>query len=432
MLVLLTGTLLSGCGKKNDKPDCRIDFIGEPKGAEIFYNNKSIGKVPTAVGVKTGRYIFKAVAPGYESSYMVINLLEPGVRKAEINLTPITASVLLNSRPAGAKVFIDDELKGATPLVINNLRPGKYNARFEQSGFSPRAVEWTIEDERPKEVLVTLDSNIGRVKITTEPAGAKVFVDKKLRGVTPYRGEWDEGRYDVRFEKEGYISQKESVLVKRDQDNVANFKLMPIPGRLKITSSPSGAAVFQGDAPMGVTPLTINEIVPGEYTFKVVKDGYEPMSKKVSVAGGGDNSLNFVMELNTGGIDLDIRPAGASVFLNDREMGQVKQGESKHLTETFQIRNLTPGEYTVMVRHRRGVPDRVIRKVTVRRNKIEHPEPIVLWVANAEIKNRKEGRVEVGVLYSEGEKKITFGPQPGVKIDYDKNDIEYIKMLDNE
>lgn len=431
-LLLTAGMMLSGCGKKADAPNCRIDFAGEPKGAEIFYNGKSVGKVPAAVGVRTGRYVFKAVAPGYESAYMVVNFLEPGARKVEVSLAPVTASVLLSSRPSGAKVYIGDELKGVTPLVMNWLRPGKYKARFEQSGFAPRAVEWTMTDERPKEVMVTLDSNVGRVSIATEPSGAKVFVGDKLRGVTPYRGEWDEGRYDVRFEKEGYLSQKESMLVKRDQDNEASFKLMPVPGTLTITSSPPGAAVFQGDAAMGVTPLTIREIVPGEYTFRVVKDGYEPASKSVSVAGGGNNDLDFVLELNTGGIDLDIRPAGATVFLNDREMGKVKPGESRHLTEKFSIRNLTPGEYTVSVHHRRGVPDRVVRKLTVRRNRIERPEPIVLWVANAEIKNRREGRVEIGVLYSEGEKKITFGPQPGVKIDYDKSDIEYIKMLDNE
>ena len=44
-------------------------------------------------------------------------------------------SVLFETNPTGAKVFIDDIFQGETPLLINNVTDGTYNARFEKDGY---------------------------------------------------------------------------------------------------------------------------------------------------------------------------------------------------------------------------------------------------------------------------------------------------------
>ena len=44
-------------------------------------------------------------------------------------------SVLFETNPTGAKVFIDDIYQGETPLLINNVTDGTYNARFEKEGY---------------------------------------------------------------------------------------------------------------------------------------------------------------------------------------------------------------------------------------------------------------------------------------------------------
>lgn len=44
-------------------------------------------------------------------------------------------SVLFETNPTGAKVFIDDVYQGLTPLLIDNVPDGTYSARFEMEGY---------------------------------------------------------------------------------------------------------------------------------------------------------------------------------------------------------------------------------------------------------------------------------------------------------
>lgn len=55
--------------------------------------------------------------------------LEFGVRPAGVG------SVLFETNPTGAKVYIDDVLQGETPLLIDNVPDGTYSARIEKEGY---------------------------------------------------------------------------------------------------------------------------------------------------------------------------------------------------------------------------------------------------------------------------------------------------------
>jgi hypothetical protein len=44
-------------------------------------------------------------------------------------------SVLFETNPTGAKVYIEDIYQGETPLLISNVQDGTYSARFEKEGY---------------------------------------------------------------------------------------------------------------------------------------------------------------------------------------------------------------------------------------------------------------------------------------------------------
>ncbi|MDR7452302.1 MAG: PEGA domain-containing protein [Armatimonadota bacterium] len=48
---------------------------------------------------------------------------------------PSTASLTVQSTPAGADVFMDDERVGKTPLTLKQLRPGSYVVRVARKGY---------------------------------------------------------------------------------------------------------------------------------------------------------------------------------------------------------------------------------------------------------------------------------------------------------
>ena len=48
-----------------------------------------------------------------------------------------SGSLTFDSRPAGARVFVDEALLGKTPLQIDAITSGDHAVRFELAGFGP-------------------------------------------------------------------------------------------------------------------------------------------------------------------------------------------------------------------------------------------------------------------------------------------------------
>lgn len=68
-------------------------------------------------------------APHYEYRLETGNVLEIG--KPGIGY----GSILFETNPSGASVYIDDIYQGKTPLLIDNVPDGTYSARFEYNGY---------------------------------------------------------------------------------------------------------------------------------------------------------------------------------------------------------------------------------------------------------------------------------------------------------
>src|SRR5690606_23430035 len=73
-----------------------------------------------------------------------------------------TGSLVVESRPVGAAVFLDNRQIGVTPLSVPGLAPGTYRIRLELNGFNP----WiTAAEVRPGDRT--------RVAASLEPGGTR-------------------------------------------------------------------------------------------------------------------------------------------------------------------------------------------------------------------------------------------------------------------
>lgn len=95
-----------------------------------------------------------------------------------------TASIV--SRPDGAEVLVDGVSKGVTPLKLT-LPVGTYTLELH-NGTSNRTVPLQVEAGSTVRQYVDLapaDAAVGRLEVTSDPAGAQVTVDGAPRGTTP-------------------------------------------------------------------------------------------------------------------------------------------------------------------------------------------------------------------------------------------------------
>jgi hypothetical protein len=104
---------------------------------------------------------------------------------------PDTGSVIVTSEPAGAPVTIDGLARGVTPVTVA-APPG---TRQVLVGDSSNARLLTVQVARGSEAAVHLDLRAepaaatplttGGLQISTEPSGARVFIDGEARGTAP-------------------------------------------------------------------------------------------------------------------------------------------------------------------------------------------------------------------------------------------------------
>jgi len=98
-------------------------------------------------------------------------------------LSPRRLSV--SSSPSGVRVFLDGLELGETPIVDAKVPRKARMLRMEKEGFVPVYQSLQRED-RVLDLVLHPEPLV--LSITTEPAGAEVFLDGALKGLTPLTG----------------------------------------------------------------------------------------------------------------------------------------------------------------------------------------------------------------------------------------------------
>ncbi len=424
----------AGCGPKKTV-DNRGEFYitSKPDEAKITINNREIGLTPKSIKVPPDTYIMEVSKPHYKSDWQKI-VSNPGDKKnIEITLAPITASVLIESKPDGAIVEIDGKQVGQTPIILHGQAIGKHSARLSKPGCITQEIAWNVEDARPQVASANLFSNTGTLEIQSNPNNANVFLDGKPCGKTPFSDRMEQGEHKIRVELKGYNSHEQNVIVTKDEKKDVSVTLQLLPGNLNVKSNPPGASVTLNDRQYQNSPVTIKDLLPGDYKLRVEKEGCDPVEKDVKITAGETSDVLISLDSNWGGIDLVANPPGVTIYIDGKKLGISAEGEDKLTSKVFEIRNLSSQEHTVRIAHKRAVPAEKEIKVKVEKGQIARPKPINMWIADTYVKLRN-GREMRGKIRQQNNLEIIL-EQPDeagrgiIAQRYGRNEMETIREL---
>jgi hypothetical protein len=114
-----------------------IYIYSNPSGATVYINNNLQGHTPLTLGsVPDGNYHIVIQYTGYSdwSQNITVN---NNVQTVNATLTPISAtngSIVLESDPSNAAVYLNTEYKGKTPITIN-ISHGTYRVVIQKTGY---------------------------------------------------------------------------------------------------------------------------------------------------------------------------------------------------------------------------------------------------------------------------------------------------------
>jgi hypothetical protein len=116
----------------------------EPAGATaVLDNNAAVScKTPCMLSVLPGRHAIALNQDGYQRESREIRIIDSPLEIPTITLRKQSGTLMLNSTPPGAAIFVNDkQYPQATPTQLS-LPPGTYNVRVEKNGLQKsKAIE---------------------------------------------------------------------------------------------------------------------------------------------------------------------------------------------------------------------------------------------------------------------------------------------------
>lgn len=220
-----------------------------PSGATIVLNNEEIGHAPLQLDQMIGRYVIKAtLGKLYHPSWQEVQLTPKGAT-VTLTLQPAFGAVSVISDPEGAKIWLNGEQTGITPLHLNKKPSGNYTLRITKEHYLDYQATIVVRDGKTTSVNRHLKQNWGSLHIESAPPGAWVFLNNKRTGtVTPVTfNVMQPSVYVIRLHREGYGDKIVKAVVKNKQEASYKVTLQPKLGLLSVMTSYEDGTPCQGD-----------------------------------------------------------------------------------------------------------------------------------------------------------------------------------------
>nr|HPN38477.1 SUMF1/EgtB/PvdO family nonheme iron enzyme [Melioribacteraceae bacterium] len=183
---------------------------------------------------------------------------------------------------------------------------------------------------------------LAKVQISSNPTGAKIYINGLEKGETNKGLFLFPGNYDVRLIKSGYLDKEEKIAVNTNKQNNFLYNLEKNAGTLNISVSPSSAVVLINKEK--TTNRNI-QLSPGKYKIEISENGYYDQSETIEVELGKTISKSFNLEPKVGKLQLSVSPPEAEVTL--RKDGKIiKNWQGLELLKDLQV-----GEYEITVKN---------------------------------------------------------------------------------
>jgi len=157
----------------------------EPQGASVILNNLPVpGITPLYITDQpTGTHAVRVEKDGYRPVDETVVVEKDKTVTRRWTLQRVYAGLKVTSDPSGAMVFLDGDRLGTTPLERDDLNLGEVTLVISKDGYEPNSHQVRLVTEHIESIQVSLTPQQGSVSITTNPAGADVFIDGEWIGI---------------------------------------------------------------------------------------------------------------------------------------------------------------------------------------------------------------------------------------------------------
>ena len=239
---------------------------------------------------------------------------------------PRAGNLTIATRPAGSEVLIDGARRGATPLSLA-LTPGAHTITI-RSGSDERVVPLTIAAGADVTQYFEMKAGepaalFGHVSVATDPPGARVAVDGRLRGTSPVTvADLTAQEHRITVTSDAGSAER-TVLVTAGGTASVMFSLPkvagPVGGWLSI-SAPFDVEVVENEDVIGTGGTTRIMLAAGRHDIVLMNRslGYQE-ARKIEVTAG--KTMAIRVDPPKASVSVNARP-WAEILLDGTSVGQ--------------------------------------------------------------------------------------------------------------
>lgn len=367
--------------------------------------------------VRPGDYLIKATQEGYSPAQLQAQVTDETNQTFALKLQKLPGKVRVDV-PAQARIAVDGKALGNAPGEFT-IAPGKHTIAIAAARYQPFSGELDVVGEGKSQTFTPkLVPAWAEVSVSSEPAGAKLFVDGEERGVTPLTTQVLAGNHPVELRMEGFKSWTTDVQVKANEPMKLGPVRLGLPdGKLALRSEPSGASVSVGGVYRGQTPVSLELRPDIPHNVVLTLPGYEAATREVSLTAGENRTLSVPLSGIFGEVTVAVLPADAEVFVDGKSVGAANQKlRLVATTHDVEIRKTGFVTYKASITPRPGVSQKIETTLLT-------PEQTRMAATPTNIRSKADQALKLMPIGS-----FTMGSprrEPGRKVNEAQRDVQF-------
>src|SRR5665648_160590 len=195
-------------------------------------------------------------------------------------------------------------------------------------------------------------ANYGRIIVTSQPQGAKVYLDNVQRGMTPLNlDRVATGQHQIKLAMTGYQDWSNYVSVSPSQTISVSTNLIPMNeyGSISISCNQGSAEIFldgiHRDRTYSGRSVVLENVEKGYHELLVTKIGYKDWSKRVYVSSSQTTKtvVNLVSQVIDGSISVYCNQGNAKINLDGNYIKRTSANKS------VELNNIAEGYHELLI-----------------------------------------------------------------------------------
>jgi hypothetical protein len=205
-----------------------VRVLSDAKDAHAFLDGTDMGPVPVDIkDIKAGPHIIQVKAPGMTTGerQVIVAAGQSKTEKFDLNadLSGEQGILKVVSTVTEAQVFVDGAAVGKVPYE-KRISAGEHPVVVTRDGF--KQFQQKVRVEAGQTVTVQADlKSVGRLRILTNPAKAKVSINGIEAGKTPFDSEIEVGETVVSLELAGFQRFEQTIMIEGGKTEVISREL---------------------------------------------------------------------------------------------------------------------------------------------------------------------------------------------------------------